>query len=228
MSGHTTSGREMVQVQSLVQIIDNLPAQLELQAAAWDPVDRALSERLRIPFRRTTLKAPALSSYFSGARLGVLSIPWEKFPTLATMSDRATPNAESAKFDFGQRVYNDTLYVECIVASDAFESSDAEERVFQEGLVDRRAKRMSEAIAQCLEVDVTLGGLVEDILASDMAQTDPFDIDSDQPGMQSQSMVFSLIRAQWNLTVYSDRPDASQPSPNVLPDGFGAFSTEEV
>lgn len=221
--GMASIGLEFVQTWALLQVIDNLPSQLNAQSAAWAEYDREIATRIGVPFRQTRLERPPQKSYYSGVRLGIIGMPWDSFPTVATMVDRAQPTPENNSFDQSTYAFAPQLYIESVVRSDAFHRDDAPARVEQEGVVDRRAKRMLEALFQSIALDPSLGGNLPELPAPVASQTDAFDIDGVEPGKQDQSRVFCAIRLEYSLSIYSSRINASQPAPSLLPrEAFGA------
>lgn len=228
-AGSTNIGLEMVQTEALVQIFENLAEQIMVQARAWDPIDRRLADKLKTPYEQTKIELPPQGSYYPGVRLGLLGMPWSSFPAVAVMADSSAPTPEGNRLDFGSH-NSISLYIEALVKSDPFESgpgaptpSQIADRVKQEGLVDRRAKRTMEALVQCIAIDRSLGGLVPALADPTTSQTDPFTLDGvADPETQSTLRVFSMIRIQYNPGVYASWPDASTPAPVPLPSGLGA------
>lgn len=223
-AGNTSTLLEAAQTNALVQIKENLPQQIQVQAQAWNSLDARLAELLSQEYRETKLELPPRTSYYSGVRPGVLAMSWDSFPCLSVMADNASPSAESSSISYGA-AYSLQLYVEAIVRSDPFFAGppeNIEERVFQEGLVDRRAKRMLEAIIQCIAIDRTLGALVPELPAPIAGQTDPFTLQGAEPAEQSSKRVFSMIRITYTPSTYASWPDASVPFPPALPSGFGS------
>jgi hypothetical protein len=203
-SGQTSIGLEAIQTKALVQIFENLEDQLRRQASAWDAIDRRLADAMGHPYRPTKLEFPPKASYFPGGRLGVLGMPWDAFPAISVMADRFDPAAGSPSIDGYGAEYAVNMYVEAIVRSDAFESGDPNptpqqrmERVYQEGLLDRRAKRTMEAIVQCIAVDATIGGLVPDLPAPSGGQTDAFTLQGHPYSEQASSTVSSWPADIW-------------------------------
>ena len=215
-SGPTSLGMEEAQVSALVQIFDNLDASLTRQAEAWDPIDQALALRLQTRYRRTILERPPKGCIYPGVRGCVLDMPWDKFPALYVMADSSSPKAESASFDQSTRANAISLYVEGFVRSDAFNYEDKAERIFHEGVVDRRAKRTINAIIECIEIDPTLGGAIQPLPAPSVGQTDSFTLQGHDPRDKTKKRVFSAIRINWTLNTYSVRLDAQTPTPGVL------------
>jgi hypothetical protein len=113
------------------------------------------------------------------------------------------------------------LYVEAIVRSDAFNYEDRHERIFNEGAVDRRAKRTTNAIIECIELDPTLGGVSLALPAPSAGQTDSFTLQGQDPRDKTKKRVFSAIRITWTLDTYAVRYDAQNPVPGVLPTELG-------
>jgi hypothetical protein len=217
--GPSSLGLEEAQVAAVVQIAANIKSCLARQAQAWDPVDQNLSQVLGVHYRRTKLEEPPRGCIYPGVRGGVLAMPWDRFPALYVMADRATARPDMGSD--GVDVYSVALYVEGIVRSDAFNYEDRRERVFHEGAVDRRAKRTINAVVECVELDPTLGGAVLPLPAPAAGQTDPFTLQGEEPKDKTLKRVFSAIRIDWTLDTYSVRLDAQTPVPGVLPRGLG-------
>jgi hypothetical protein len=220
--GPTSLGMEEAQVSALVQIVQNLDAALTRQSQAWDPIDQQVALALGTRYRRTTLERPPRGCMYPGVRGGVLDMPWDRFPAFYVMADQATPKAESAAFDDSLRAYAINLYVEGFVRSDAFNYEDKAERLFHEGAVDRRAKRTINAIIECIEMDPTLGGSIQPLLAPSAGQTDSFTLQGQEPRDKTKKRVFTGLRIVWTLDSYTVRYDAQQPVPGVLPTELGS------
>lgn len=219
--GQLSIGLEPAQMQATLQIVANLPTELQRQADAWKVPDRTFADALKIPYRPTVLETPPQGSYFPGCRLGVINMPWDRFPMVSVMSDTGTPTAESPRIDQGGSAYSVSLWIESIVRSDEFYADNADERVLEEGHVDRRAKRMLEALVQCIDLDRTLGGNVPELAAPRVAQTDPFLLPSSEAGQQTKNRVFSLVRVEYAIDTYPSHHDADQSTPDALLRGFG-------
>lgn len=219
--GQTSIGLEPAQMKATMQVIERLPLELARQADAWKVPDRTFADALKIPFRPTVLELPPQGSYFPGCRLGIIDMPWDKFPAVSVMADTGTPTAESPRFDQGGSAYSVSLWIEAIVRSDEYYKDDPGERVLEEGNVDRRAKRTLEAIVQCIDADRSLGGTVPGLAAPRVAQTDPFLLPSAEAGQQTKLRVFSLVRAEYAIDTYPSHHDTGQLSPDVLLRGFG-------
>lgn len=220
-AGATSLGLEEVQIAAVVQISDHIADALARQAAAWDPIDQQVSQRLEVKYRRTILERPPRGCIYPGVRGGVLDMPWDRFPALYAMADAASPRAESAAFDQSSRSYAVSLYVEGFVRSDAFNYEDRSERIFHEGAVDRRAKRTINAIIECVEMDPTLGGAVLPLPTPSVGQTDSFTLQGQDPRDKTKKRVFSAIRISWTLDTYATRFDAQNITPGVLPSELG-------
>jgi hypothetical protein len=220
-AGPTSIGLEEAQVCALVQVVENLDVALTRQSDAWDVVDQELALKLKTRYRRTVLERPPHGCIYPGVRGGVLDMPWDRFPALYVMADQASPKAESASFDQSLRAYAINLYVEGFVRSDAFNYDDKPERIFHEGVVDRRVKRTINAIIECIEQDPTLGGAVQPLPAPTAGQTDSFTLQGHEPRDKTKKRVFAGLRIAWTLDTYSARLDALQPVPGVLPSELG-------
>lgn len=220
-AGATSLGLEEAQVAAVVQISDHIDDALARQAAAWDPIDQQVSQRLEVKYRRTILERPPRGCIYPGVRGGVLDMPWDRFPALYVMADQASPRAESAAFDQSTRSYAVNLYVEAFVRSDLFNYEDRHERIFHEGAVDRRSKRTTNAIIECIEMDPTLGGAVLPLPAPLAGQTDSFTLKGQDPRDLTKKRVFSSLRIEWTLDTYVTRFDAQNITPGVLPSELG-------
>jgi len=219
--GPASIGLEEAQIAATVQIHDNIDSRLTRQSQAWDPIDQKVAVKLGMRYRRTILERPPPGCIYPGVRGGVLDMPWDRFPALYAMADRATPKAEDAAFDQSLHAHAIQLYVEGIVRSDAFNYEDRNERIFHEGVVDRRAKRTINAIIECIQLDPTLGGAVLPLPAPSAGQTDSFTLQGQDPRDKTKKRVFAAIRIDWTLDSYSVRVDAQTPVPGVLPTELG-------
>jgi hypothetical protein len=220
-AGPTSIGLEEAQVCATIQIHDNLDGCLTRQSEAWDPIDQVVALKLQTRYRKTILERPPRGCIYPGVRGGVLDMPWDRFPALYVMADTAQPKAESGTFDQSSRAYAVALYVEGFVRSDLFNYEDKEERIFHEGAVDRRAKRTINAIIECIELDPTLGGVVQPLPAPAAGQTDSFTIQGQDPRDKTKKRVFAGLRVNWTLDSYSVRLNAQLLTPDVLPSELG-------
>src|SRR4029079_3847231 len=117
--------------------------------------------------------------------------------------------------------YSLSLYVEGFVRSDAFNYEDKGERLFNEGVVNRRAKRTINAIVECIELAPTLGGHVQPLPAPTAGQTDPFTLQGQDPRDKTKKRVFVGLRITWTLDTYTVRLSAQETTPGVLPTELG-------
>jgi hypothetical protein len=219
--GPSSIGLEEAQVSAFVQVSEHLDNALQRQSDAWDPIDQQLSLALQTKYRRTVLERPPKGCIYPGVRGGVLDMPWDRFPALYVMADQATPKAESSSFDQSSNAHAVSLYVEGFVRSDAFNYEDKNERIFHEGVVDRRAKRTINAIIECIDIDPTLGGAVQPLPAPAAGQTDSFTLQGQDPRDKTKKRVFTGIKIAWTLDSYSVRMNAQLHTPDVLPSGLG-------
>lgn len=226
--GPSGTGLELAEGELLAHLFANLSAQIDRQQETWDFYDKQLSMRLQQPYRRTIIEKPPKQSYYMGSRLGVLGMPWDTFPAIAVMADSASPTPESLQFDQSTDVFAPQIYVEAVVRSDPYRRVEPDasskqnrdalvDRVFQEGVCNRRAKRLMEAVVACVSIDPTIGGVFQPFPAPSVAHTDPFNLDGEDPGGQHLSRVFAIIRVQYSLDFYSARLDGGQPLPGILP-----------
>jgi hypothetical protein len=217
VGGMTSLGMEAIQIAALAQIKSSIEVELNRQQQAWKAPDRYFADYFGHKYRETILELPV--RYYPGVRMGVLDLPEDAFPAVSAMVDRAAPRP-GTDGSSGSSEYTDSLWIEVIVRSDQFLHGDAEERIAEEGTVDRRAKRTLDAVAQCLQVDPNLGGITQ--LAPPVAsQGEPFLMKNKQPGEQTKERVFSLVRLDYGLPTYPSHRDSSNPPPDVLPRGFG-------
>jgi hypothetical protein len=107
--GPSSIGMEEAQVAAVVQIFNNVDACLTRQAQAWDPIDQQLSQALGARYRRTVLERPPKGCIYSGVRGGVLDMPWDRFPALYVMADRATARQEA-----GSEATSINAIIECV------------------------------------------------------------------------------------------------------------------
>jgi hypothetical protein len=219
--GPASIGLEEAQVAATVQISENIEACLKRQAQAWDPIDQQLAVKLNTRYRRTILEAPPRGCIYPGVRAGILDMPWDHFPAISVMTDRASPKGEDAQFDESLSAYAIQLYVEGIIRSDAFNYDDRKERIFHEGAVDRRAKRTINALVECIALDRSLGGAVLPLPTPAAGQTDSFPLQGQDPRDKTKKRIFSAIRIDWTLDSYSVRLDAQNIVPGVLPTELG-------
>jgi hypothetical protein len=219
-NGPSSIGLEEAQIAAVVQIHDHIEVCLKRQSEAWDAIDQQISQKLGARYRRTVLEVPPKGCIYPGVRGGVLEMPWDRFPAIYAMADRATA-AEDSNENTATAHRRVALYVEAIVRSDAFNYEDKAERIFHEGAVDRRAKRTINAIIECIALDPSLGGAVLPLPDPSAGQTDPFTLQGQDPKDKTKKRVFSAIRIDWTLDTYSVRLDAQNTVPGVLPTELG-------
>jgi hypothetical protein len=216
-----TSGPELVQTAVARQIKQRLDAEIARQSAEWDVIDKQTSSWLGIEHRRTIIEAIKPESFLLGERPSVIEMPWDFFPSLNVNAFDTAASSDSRRMDAGL-AYSVPFYVEVIVASDIFPSDDSYERVFQQGVVDRRAKRTADAVIQCLQADLSLGGICSE---SDMGirsrQTPPFAMRGRERDESNHSCIFSLVRIDASVEVYASLPGVDQRVSALLPVGVG-------
>jgi hypothetical protein len=228
-AGPSTIGLEVVQTALLIALKERLDTQLTRVAAAFDIVDRQIAQTLGQPYTRTTLEP--VVNYYAGTREGVIGMPWDSFPALCVdCQDAVQSNGRGT--DQSERAYTLAPFIDCFVRSEPFEQpinvdyDSSQEliraRVEQEGLVDRRAKRMAEAIVAVIDDDPSLGGLCLELPTPRVRLVDPFLLDSPLEGDQTRSRVFSMVHIDYTADTFPARLDASVPGPGLLPFGYGS------
>lgn len=216
----TSLGMEVIQAAAIMQIRKNIEGELRRQEMAWEQPDKLVAEVLGNKYQPTVLEMPA--KFYSGVRLGLLTMPFDHFPAVTAMVDKAVKTHESDSYDSGSS-YGISLWIEAVVRSDPFytgEQNAAEERMLEEGNVDRRAKRMIDALIQCMQIDPSLGATTM-LVDANAFQAEPFMLKSSEPGDQTKERVFSLVRVEYVLPTSPSHRDSSTPPPDVLLRSFG-------
>lgn len=216
-----TSGAELVQTAAARQIKLRIADALAFQQASWDSVDRETASWLGIEYRPTILEEIKPGSFLLGDRPSVITMPWDFFPSISVSAYDFGVSPGGRRTD-SHTEYSIPFFVEVIVASDVFASDDDYERVFQQGVVDRRAKRTADAVVQCLLADRTLGGICPDQdLGIRARQTPPFSQKGRERDESNHSCIFSLVRIDASVEVQASLPGVDQNVSALLPIGVG-------
>lgn len=142
-------GLEDVQRQALYTLLNNLNEVIEEIEAAFEASDREYADRLGRPYEPTTLEQVDNENFHEGHTPSLISSPVEGYPNVAVMAYRATPSPTDAQYDH-QTVYLNQLVIDAMV-----KSIDSEEEV------NRRARRMTEAVNVCIMRNQNLNGIVQ-------------------------------------------------------------------
>jgi hypothetical protein len=202
------TGPEVVQTAMYLQLCDRLEAELARQQAIWDRYDEFIAERQGEIYEQTVLQLVQKRSLVRGTRRSTLKLPTDYFPVVAVMCDNSGPTAESATLDLGG-VSGNRVYIEVVVKSDPYDPDDVEAQFRQEGVVDRRVKRTSQAAAQCVMADPSLGAVTPALGQPRIAQTDSFAIKGTKPDDQGRTWLFSLARIDFVGDIYFQFDQAS-------------------
>lgn len=215
------SGMEVVQTAMYLQLSDRLDAALARQQMIWDSYDDYVAQRQREAFNPVVLETVQPRSLVQGTRRSTLKLPAEYFPVVAVMCDRSAPLAESAlrstTFPFGNAVY-----VEVVVKSDPYHPDNQVAEFEQQGVVDKRVKRTSQAVVDCVMADPSLGAVTPSLGLPRVAQTDSFAIAGTKPDDQGRTRIFSLARIDFVGEMYAGFDEATSIASIPLPGGIGA------
>ena len=144
-------GAEQVQRAAFLQLFQNLnPALVEMEDFMVTS-DQAFSQITDRPYVATELEPVDPDNFHEGHTPSLIKAPIGEYPNCCVWVTRAAPAPGMEQYDH-QTGWLDNLTVECMVKS---ETSEAE--------VDRRIKRMAEAVNVALTSDPTLGGVVYEL-----------------------------------------------------------------
>lgn len=217
---YASTGLEVIEQQMIVLLMERLGAQLKVQEAAWEGIDKALAKALDQPYRPVELEPIKPGNFFKGSRPSILNQSVERFPSIAVMADRARPDPEGSQMDW-RNVFRDFVWVEAYVRSDARKTNDPESLLEAEGIVNSRAKRTGEAIIQTVLSEPTLGGVVQPLGEPMLTSDEPFSIKAVEQERRGETWTFQAVRVDFTVKKYSDVPEV-QPAPPIVPSGLGA------
>jgi hypothetical protein len=153
-----STGLEYVQRQALVCLIRELNDEILIVQEAWNSSDEEMAEMREMDYVATILEPVDLQDFHEGHRPSLISAPIERYPNVSVMCNRANPAAGSEQYDH-MNVYRDALYVDIMVKAQP--TSDDQEHLNEaEELVNRRVKRMADAVNSVLVRNRTLNGAV--------------------------------------------------------------------
>jgi hypothetical protein len=148
MNFGVTIGLELIQRAALVHIFSNLNAAIRERAEYAHESDEALAEFLGQPYEKTEVEEIANENFYEGHRPSLIKAPIENYPNVSVWCVRATPHPESVLSDH-TNIWNVLLFVEIMCKSER-----------DEGEVNRRIIRTTEALNAVMQNDPSLGGTV--------------------------------------------------------------------
>lgn len=146
MSLGVTIGLELIQRAALVHLFNNLNTALSERAEYAHESDEALASYMGVQYEKTEIEEIANENFYEGHRPSLIKAPIENYPNISVWSVRATPHPESA-FSDHTNIWNVLLFVEIMCKSER-----------DEGEVNRRIIRTTEAVNAVMQSDPTLGG----------------------------------------------------------------------
>jgi hypothetical protein len=157
----TGTGQEEIARAMLLQLVDDLPAAITAEAAAWASRDTALEAILQqgIDLPVAVEQIPTNRMYL-GHRPSLIDASVDYYPNLAVMVDGSSQGVDAALDQvFSIRC---TAFVEVMVKAGPYDQED--KTGVGEDLVNRRIQRTANAIVNVFNTGQrTLGGLVEEI-----------------------------------------------------------------
>jgi hypothetical protein len=144
-------GAEQIQRAGFLQLFTDLNPVLAEIEEFMVTSDQAFAAATARPYVATELEPVAADNFHEGHTPSLISAPITDFPNCCVWVTRAAPAPGSEQYDH-QTGWLQNLTVECMAKS---ETSEAE--------VDRRIKRMAEAVNVALTSDLTLGGVIHEL-----------------------------------------------------------------
>jgi len=142
------AGLEEIQRQAFYMLFDNLNTRINEISTRMQISDQDFADHTGQPYVETIVEEVEPQNFYEGHRPSLISAAVESYPNCAVWVVRATPGTGSEAFDH-QTVYRNLVYVEVMVKS-----------IEDEGEVNRRLLRTTEAVNVVMTADKTLGGTV--------------------------------------------------------------------
>jgi hypothetical protein len=141
-------GLEDVQRAAYLRLFDELNPAIAEMGTMWESSDQALAHHTGLPYLPVEVEQIAPENFYEGHRPSLIQAPVDKYPNISVWAVRATANPESMLLDH-QDVWNVLLYVEIMCKSET-----------DEGIVNKRVVRTTEAVNIVMQDDPTLGDIV--------------------------------------------------------------------
>lgn len=148
MSFNPLIGLEEVQRAAFLLLFDGLNDVIAEMDAMWEGSDQALANHMSVPYVPVEVEQIAATNFYEGHRPSLIQAPVENYPNISVWAVRATAGPEHPLLDH-QDVWNVLLYVEIMCKS-----------MTDEGIVNKRIVRTTEAANLVMQADPSLGGMV--------------------------------------------------------------------
>ena len=147
---------EIVQRSAVVQVFQNLDAQIALQDQRWASrdlqYDQLIGRTTQYPFSTTRVES---GNFYTGARPSLVEAPVSFWPSVTSRCNNARPSPEQFdQFD----VFLLDLFVEVLTKVGPYPDIDTDHGA--EDAIDRQAQRLTAAVHCCIRLDPTLGGVI--------------------------------------------------------------------
>jgi len=144
-----TLGLEDIQRAAVYVLYDGINDVLSEIEAAFAPSDQEFASKLGRTYEPTTLESVQPENFHEGHTPSLINSPVEGYPNIAVMAYVASPSPTDSQYDH-QTIYLDQLVIETMVKS-----------IDSEAEVNKRARRMTEAVNVCMMRNQTLNGMVQ-------------------------------------------------------------------
>jgi hypothetical protein len=142
-------GLEDIQRQAVYVLMGELNTVLVEVQGAFADSDRDFAAKMNRPYEPTTLEMVEDQNFHEGHTPSLINSDIDGYPNVSVMAYRAAPSPADAQYDH-QTIYLDQLVIDTMVKS-----------ITSEEEVNRRARRMTEAVNICLMRNQTLNGIVQ-------------------------------------------------------------------
>lgn len=148
MNFGVTIGLELIQRAALVHLFTNLNDAVRAREEYAHESDEALAQFMGVPYEPTEIEQISNENFYEGHRPSLIKAPIDNYPNVSVWTVRAVPHPESALSDH-TNIWNVLLFVEVMCKSER-----------DEGEVNRRIIRTTEALNAVMQSDPSLGGTV--------------------------------------------------------------------
>lgn len=149
MNFNTDTGLELAQRAALLQLFDHLDDAISAVEQKWAESDETLADHMGLPYVPVEIERIEAQNFYEGHRPSLILAPIENYPNVSVWGVRSTPHAESDASDH-TNIFSNLIFVEVMC-----KALDGEE-----GLVNKRVVRTSEAIHAVMRDDPTLGAVM--------------------------------------------------------------------
>lgn len=143
-------GLEQIERAAFTLLVEKLNDALAEMESFMAQSDEDVATLLGRPHTATVLEPIELDNFHEGHRPSLIDAPVDAYPNISVMAVRAVPSPDDAAFD-QLSSYRDVLFIEMMARANPDEG---------EVVVNRRIKRMAEAVNGVLMGDQSLKGVV--------------------------------------------------------------------